>query len=101
MRTGWKIAIGAGVIGGLGFVWYKYSHPPAMTIYQLNPLDGSGQFAWGAADGGIGPGTMDAGWGWTGSFAGFTPGVGWTFQMFKNAALYKTTVISTVGIITF
>lgn len=99
MTTGWKIAIGLGVAGTLGYVYYRYSVAPVMAIYILNPLDGSGQFSWGSSSGSIGPGTVIAGWGWSASFAGFTPGQGWSVMVFKNGALYRQMTINSVGTI--
>lgn len=97
MHTGWKIALGIAVVGGLGYVYWRYTSPPLFTINALNPLDGSGFFNWGPANGPIGPGTFEAGWGWSGSFSGFVPGTGWTVMIFKNGALYRLLTVNSVG----
>jgi hypothetical protein len=101
MQTGLKIVLGVGVIGAGIYVAMKHTKAPTLTVYTLNPIDGTGTFKWGKASGGIGTGTAVAGWGWTGGFINFVPGTGWSFQVFKNGTSKGTYPVTMVGDKTF
>lgn len=94
-----KIGLGVLVMGGLGYAAWKYWVAPPLTVFSLNPIDGSGHFQFGGARGAIAPGGYDGGWGWTLSFASFSPGTGWTVQVTKNGAMRKSTLINSIGTI--
>lgn len=101
MKETLKILIGATILAGLGYCFYRYYVPPVLTVYSINPLTGVGNYQFGStAQQMIPGGTANGGFGWTLTFAGFLPSVGWTVQIFRNSALYQTIVVGTPGIIT-
>jgi hypothetical protein len=97
MHTGAKIAIGIAVAGVIGYVAYKYNTPPVLTVYNLNPLDGSGSYKFGTASNPISPSGVTGGWGFVGTWSNFIPNSGWTFQIVKNGAIVKTIAVTSSG----
>jgi hypothetical protein len=97
MHVGTKIAIGVAVAGAIGYVAYKFNKTPTLTVYNMNPLDGSGSYKFGKTSNPIGPSGIDGGWGFSGTWVSFTPNVGWTFQITKNGAIVKTIAVIGAG----
>lgn len=97
LSTTGKIVGGLAIAGLIGYVGYNYLVCPPLTIFTLNPIDGSGTFQFGKAKGAIAPGGYDGGWGWTLSFSSFQPQQGWTVHVTKNGVIRKATLITMIG----
>lgn len=97
MTNNEKVGLGLVILAAVSYVIYEYYTCPKLTILSLNPVDGSGSFQFGDTMGSIAPGGYSGGWGWTLSFASFTPGVGWTIQVTKNGTMRLSTLVSSIG----